>query len=549
MTPACAALPLPAWLPNTWGAMPTLAEARVDEALCGANGYYLSLAKQGSGAYELTLPGVLTSGQSYSFSVDVRKISGKGWLDVFFRRAGHPYETTAIKTVQPSGDWQSVTLRGIYDANSIGAVRLALRDEGMAVCLRNPTLVHLNEKQVGARAGWQFVPSTFMGVHLNKLGRHNGWPSFHPSIVRMWDTGTTWADLQPRREDTAWAVNDHVLRLDYFWRHVQKAPRPAELLVTLGMTPEWAVAPGTHACSPAPYGVKACHPPSNLFDWRVHVRGLAQRYKGRIRYWEILNEADLGMHWSGSAAQLLAFVAAASEELKNVDSSNVVIGPNVTTMGFRLLSDFIRLGGASHVDAFSVHGYIGRSPHVLESKLRNLRELLIGQGLTHPIWNTEAGTSCLTGVDCQALSNGTHPLDGISALAQAYLIQAELGIANVSYYTWEGGVIDAGGLPLVKSDFKNETSAGTALRLLSQWMEGAQVRSEDSGLMGVRRMGLNGNVGKCTVWWAEETPIQLPSEMLTLYSRGVDALGSVLLLKGKTSVTLTSLPILFCRER
>lgn len=548
LSPSWAALPLPVWIPNTWGAVPTVAVAREDTALCGASGYYLALTKSGSGAHELTLPGVLQPGRAYSFSVEFRGLSGKGWLDVFFRRAGAPYETTAIRTVQTSTDWQRVTLRGIYDANTTGSVRLALRDEGMAICLRKPTLIYVNERQVGAREGWHLVPSTFMGVHLNKLGRHNGWPSFHPRVVRMWDTGTTWADLQPKREDTAWVSNEHVSRLDYFWRHVQKAPKPADLLMTLGMTPEWAVAPGEPNCAHAHYGAKACHPPANLMEWRAHVRGLAQRYKGRIRYWEILNEADLGMHWSGSSAQLLAFVAAAADELKIVDPSNVVIGPNVTTMGYRLLSDFIRLGGAHHVDAFSVHGYIGRTPHVVQSKLRNLRELLFGQGLTHPIWNTEAGTSCLTGVDCHTLLTGMTPLDGASALAQAYLGQAVLGVANVSYYTWEGGVIDAGGLPLVKSDFHTETSAGVVLRQLSHWLDGAQVRSEDSGLVGVRRIGLNGEVGKCTVWWAEEGVVQLPAELLTLFRKGVDALGAVVLLDGESSVRLTTLPILFCQE-
>ena len=546
ISPAWAALVLPDWQVNSWGSTPTQAHARPDAVLCGVGGFYLALLKHGDGAHELTLPGVLLPDRAYSFSVEVKRLAGDGWLDVFFRRSDVPYEATSIRTILPEPEWRRVTLRGIYDVTSTGAVRVAIRDEGLEVCLRKPALVQIDTSQVGTKNEWQTVPSTFMGIHLNKLGQHNGWPTFDPAIVRMWDTGTTWADLQPRREDTAWSDNVHTARLEYFWRHVQRAPKRAELLMTLGMTPEWAVKLGTPDCQNSAYGRKSCHSPANLKDWRAHVRGLAQRYKGRVRYWEILNEADIGMHWNGSTSQLVAFVAAASDELKQVDPSNVVMGPNVTTMGYRLISDFIRLGGARYVDAFSVHVYVGRSPALSLSKLRNFRELLFNHGLTLPIWNTEVGTSCLTGVDCTSLQAGTPPMDGVSALVQAYLGQAALGIANATYYTWEGGVTSAGGMPLVKSDFITETSAGVAMRQVSRWLSGAQVRWEDPGIPKVRRIDLKGTMGSCAVWWAETETVQVFPSQLGTARYGVDALESRVIVDPVDGVLLTKLPVLFC---
>lgn len=536
-------LPLPDWTLNPWGNRPTLVDAQVDVNRCGTAGFYYAKQRQGDGEAELILPGVLIPGRAYRFTVQMKKVLGDGQVDVMFRRTGPNYETTSIRTVKPSSQWQTVTLSGIYDAPSQGAVRVGLRAVGLGICMTSPTLERTAVENIGGPVQWHEVPSTFPGVHLNRLGRHNGWPAFNPSIVRMWDTGTTWADLQPQPGPIDWRGNEHAQRLDYFLAHVRKFNPKGDLLMTLGMTPVWAAPADAPDCgSDAYYGRKTCWPPARLEDWRRYVRELATRYKGRVRYWEVLNEADIPMHWRGSPEQLVELVKAANEELKAVDPGNVLIGPNVTMMGYRLLNDFLRLGGARYVDAISVHVYMGRSPNLVFSKLRNVREMLINQGVDLPLWNTESGSSCSPEVDCDHDTG----VDGVSSVAQSLVGQAALGVANVSYYTWEGGVVSGGGLPLVQSDYESTTRAGDLVKRVMGWLRGASVRWEASPVDKVRRVGLKKPGQSCSVLWTDAGEVRVAAATLGKPSRLQDALGSDLPPDEQGRFTVTTLPAIGC---
>lgn len=541
-------LGLPAWEVNAWGGRPTQVEAHADIGRCGPGGFYFAKWHQGDGAAELVLPGTLAPGRAYRFSVQIRKVSGDGVADVFFRRTGASYETTAIKSITPTTRGESLVLSGIHDAPGPGGIRVALRQDGLGICLSNPLLEVISVDQVGRTPAQNFVPSTFFGIHLNKLGRHNAWPEFNPGIVRMWDTGTTWADLQPIAGSIDWRDNPHAQRFDYFAKHVRRFNASASLLVTLGMTPDWAAGAFAGGCGAGSYGARACVMPARLEDWRRYVREVALRYRGQARYWEVLNEADMPMHWSGSAAQLVMLSRAAREELKAIDPGNVVLAPNVTTLGLRLLHDFLLQGGAQAIDAVSMHAYIGRSPDVALSKLRNLREMLAAHGWDLPIWNTESGLSCIPEVDCAALVGGRVQMDGVAALAQAYVGQAALGVANISYYTYEGGVTQAGGLPLASPPgYANSTRAGDVLAVMSRWLTGAEVHWASSVVDPLRRVARNKGGKACVIAWSGNGQEQaVPSQSLGNATRVENALGQVELPRADGSFLIGSLPLMAC---
>ena len=66
-----------------------------------------------------------------------------------------------------------------------------------------------------------------------------------------------------------------------------------------GMTPGWA-AQDRNAKSH--YFVGASSPPADIEDWRAYVRAVATRYKGRIRYWELWNEVNDKLFYSGAVS-------------------------------------------------------------------------------------------------------------------------------------------------------------------------------------------------------------------------------------------------------
>ena len=105
--------------------------------------------------------------------------------------------------------------------------------------------------------------------------------------------GTTWAELEPAKGVWNWGG------LDNFVAAAQEHG-VSDILLNLGQSPRWASSSpetaghmyGTPALTPAP--------PANIQDWRDYVTAVAQRYKGRIRYYEIWNEPNGPSWYTGS---------------------------------------------------------------------------------------------------------------------------------------------------------------------------------------------------------------------------------------------------------
>ncbi|MFE3648861.1 helix-turn-helix domain-containing protein [Streptomyces sp. NPDC059152] len=131
---------------------------------------------------------------------------------------------------------------------------------------------------------WTWAPDpvdpALFGVTMNS--NTGTLPSFRIGSVRLWDSGTRWTELEPRRAAFAWTALD---------RMVAAARRGGkQTLFTLGGTPPWA----------APDGRKSLYadgartaPPDHLADWDAFVAALTARYRGRIgayELWDAVND-------------------------------------------------------------------------------------------------------------------------------------------------------------------------------------------------------------------------------------------------------------------
>lgn len=503
-----AALPERPWVLQAWGKPEPVADASPSAECAGSaagasSGFVFAKTRSGGGAAELIVPSVLVPGKAYEFQVPVRLLRGDGGVDVFFRRDSPYYETTAIKTVSAKSQWQTVLLRGVYDAPKVGSVRLALRQDGSAICLGRPELREINPELVGADEAWHPVPEHFFGIHLNKLGRHNSWPSFAPDVVRLWDTGTTWHDLQPRDGRIDWRGNPHAQRLSYFSDHVRRHSRDAALMMTLSMTPTWASAQGDNgACATSGYGERSCMPPADPEAWRRFVREVARRFDGgRVSLWEVWNEADVPTHWLGTPQQMVELVRIAAEETRKADPRSLIIGPNVTTNGLHFLHNFLLAGGGRHIDGVSIHAYLGYGAAQAMSRLRNVREMLRSHGLNLPIWNTESNTACggdpdvATRVFCEKTHDET--------VLQSALLHAAQGMANFTFYTWEGAQGEVGGASMAQADFRSNTRLGSLYEELARWMRGAWLRPLPPAPGPVTRVQWRKDGRQCVVAWTQ----------------------------------------------
>jgi hypothetical protein len=158
------------------------------------------------------------------------------------------------------------------------------------------------------------------------------------------------------------------------------------------MTPQWA---SSRPFELSPYGKGAAASPKDLEDWRKYVRKVAERYKGRIKYYEIWNEPNDKSFFTDNTSKMVALTRIAYEELKSVDSQNRVISPAATggSLNVKWLDEFLKLGGGKYVDIIAFHLYVpeGKPEDFLEI-VNKIKSLMIYYHIKDKeIWNTETG--------------------------------------------------------------------------------------------------------------------------------------------------------------
>lgn len=552
------------WKINSWGSeAPSVVLLDNDLSCNSKNGSHSTsfvIHSRGNGDAELTLPDTLIPNAAYSFSVWLSSAK-ETRIKVFFRRDDFPYESTAIRQINVS-DRTLVNLKGIHASNGIGSVRIALADINNTLCINSPNLVAINLNEVGTNAGLgkprhnnsatlnevdvdqalgksHVVESTFFGVHINRLGVHNNWPLFQPGILRLWDTGTTWALLQPTSEPILWNKNVYAKRLDLYIQHGKNHNPKQQYIYTLGMTPAWAGSLHKNECNHSSYGPSVCTKPVNLDDWRNHVKELGNRYKGVIKVWEIWNEADHWFNWSASPEEMVSMAEIAYFELKKIDYNNQVIGPNITTIGLDFLNQFLSAGGGDFIDGVSIHAYIGRSPELSLAVIRNLQQLLKDQGYEDKkIWNTETNVSCNPTLEkCDNIRAGTKlVVSGENALAQAMLGNAALGVENFTYYTWEGASAKDGGLPLVEKNYLTPTVAGKVYANVKSWINGAKLTYLVSKTKGLNLVKIERDGQQAYAAWSFHGDSKIDKNRLTKVEKLMFAGGKVRNLQTSTII-------------
>ncbi|MBL4702147.1 MAG: hypothetical protein JKX85_12915, partial [Phycisphaeraceae bacterium] len=128
-------------------------------------------------------------------------------------------------------------------------------------------------------------------------------------------------------------------------------------------------------------------------EWENWIRAFVEHYKGRIKYWEILNEPNAGMHIKPS--QYVAMLKSAYRVIKEVDPDAKIVGLCGVTIYPQWTEDVLKAGGGGYFDILSFHNYLGSSPisawrrdRKIERTRAILRKYLDKEV---PIWNSESG--------------------------------------------------------------------------------------------------------------------------------------------------------------
>ncbi len=368
------------------------------------------------------------------------------------------------------------------------------------------------------------IPATFFGLTVGNFeyltptipfGTARSWESFPP---------LDWADNNPSPGVYNFATLDNFIAVNQ--------ARGAEMIYTLGRTPQWA---SSQPNAPGPYGPGQCAPPSDLSNWDNYVNAIVTHVAGKIKYWELWNEPNDPKYYCGDIPTMVTMAQHAAQIIKSIDPTALVLSPaSNSTSGPAWLSTFLADGGAGAVDVIAFHGYSSTTAEDILTVIANNQAAMQANGAgSKPMWDTEASWagSGLIGTPPMAVQVGF--------ISKYYLLQWSQGVSRFVWYAYDGGPIWGGLWTLIGGP----SPAATAYNETYNWMVGASLTSpcsENANNIWTCSFTRPGGYQAEAVWISGSTATFAVPSQFTEYR---DLTGAVYPLTGQ-SVTIGDQPIL-----
>jgi hypothetical protein len=377
----------------------------------------------------------------------------------------------ALGTISSSGMYKAPTTAGT-DTVTATSVADSSKSDSVAVkvttAASNPPPSNPSPEPPVPSNG---LPKAFFSLTYTQIEASH-YPSVPFGSVRLWDTNTTWAQIETSRGTYNWTD------LDIWLRDIKSHGQDA--MYTFGRVPHWASSEPSQAC---PYAVSTpgCAAPTadlNSGDnmWKEFVTAVVKHSLSsselHIAYYEMWNEPDLTRNWTGTPAQLAQMVKDAYTIIHTLDPSAKVIGPTPSTAnqyGVHFLPDYYAAGGANAQDIVGIHAYLyngssfATNPSGITTSISQLQKLMSTYGISSkPIWFTEGSWS-------GAGSGPSFTTAQKSAyLAQEYMLMWSTGaVSRYYWYAWDSALgtlwTPSGGL----------TQPGITYNQLADWLIGS----------------------------------------------------------------------------
>jgi hypothetical protein len=294
-------------------------------------------------------------------------------------------------------------------------------------------------------------------------------PTIDFGSMRLWDTKTKWADLQPSAGTYNWGTLDSWL--------ATAGAHDKDVLYTFGEVPTWASMRPTEACHQDAEVTGCAAPPKDIDSgnnlWKTFVAALVHHSlssrTGHVKYYEIWNEPNEvhGVFWSGTNAQLATMAKDAYEVIHSLDPNALVLGPSPIGGAFssNWMKEYWAAGGGSALDIIADHGWTKsvngiQDPQDLLAVVDSVRAAETSYGLSNkPIWFTEGNWG----------KNGGTNDQQVAFLATEYIFLWSKGVSRFYWYAWDN-TSDWGPLWDTTHGIR---PAGKAFGLLFKWMVGS----------------------------------------------------------------------------
>ncbi len=197
-------------------------------------------------------------------------------------------------------------------------------------------------------------------------------PSNYPPLPMgtLGHGGFAWPVIEPTRGTFDFTHYDAYVDSAVAHGLIDSGTNTVHMTMTLGLTPEWALADTTSCTHSVVNGAKQCtSPPDNIDDWRQFIVALKNHYDGvahpHIEFYELWNEAD-DTNWytpkpKGSYTQMVQLAQVADSVLQ-LDGRSKLLTPSVTSQLDKMTAwmiGYLKAGGAQYADGGAYHGYLG----------------------------------------------------------------------------------------------------------------------------------------------------------------------------------------------
>jgi len=275
------------------------------------------------------------------------------------------------------------------------------------------------------------------------------------------------------------------------------------MAMTLGETPPWA-ASDPKSCK-TNKGLTWCTSgPADIEDWVEFVTAVMNHYNGitepHIRYYELWNEMNINIFWTGTQSDMLN-MAKAAYPIIHADPHSMMLTPSVVGSlgsltkgsGAALMVSYLDAGGAQYADGGAFHGYrmANKTPYAepeddtnsgcensngchdsIVVKANLMRQVFDQHGLSgKPMFDTEGSWGLLTITDADADTQTAW-------LARWYLLQAGLyatdNLQMAAWFTWGHPTTFHWGT--IETDSGAPTQAGIAFNQVYTWLVGAEMK-------------------------------------------------------------------------
>jgi hypothetical protein len=311
------------------------------------------------------------------------------------------------------------------------------------------------------------IPEAGIVISGTLFGNHpvHGAPD-GAGTVRLWDTSTSWNQIEKARGVYQWDALDRAL--------AQAEGAGQQVLLVLGGTPEWAAvdkAPGNEFAGPG-----SSMPMTDPAFFEEYIRAVVSRYGGRIGAYQIWNEGNIKEFWRGTPEFLADLTARAYTIIKPMQPGAIVVAASTGSRWIKGFTEFYPdyLTALRHlnwpVDAYSVHLYPTAAGTTKD------RAFLLGMMKTalrianapdKPIWETEINYG-ITNPGSGETARAIPEAEIAGYVSRTYLDSLRYGIERSYWYAWTPDY------RLLGIPMWNGYPATIAYRAMRDWVVGAR---------------------------------------------------------------------------